>query len=483
MGANIITHNHTLWAIDFHSRVCGCWGAMSDGNNAEEKKAEGRKQCLRRRRRTIFILIDGLADVCFDKPLERLPNLHAISEHGVNGLQDPVRASVACGSDVAHLSLLGYDPAGGDYRGRGFFEALGAGLLLAEGDIGFKACFGTVDDATGVVLQRRCDEHFPEWGRSICADLTDTPIRLPSFPSVRVEVKYSTEHRCGVKLSSTAASGIRLSDAISGTDPYKDGLPLGVSLATHSHSHSHSQNDEDDDAKVTAAIVNEASQVLRELTSAHPLNESRRLQQLPHSNVVLLRAPASVLELPPLADKWGLTEPFFIAPTALVAGVCLSLGMRRVTVQGATGEYDSDLKAKAHACVDQLLAQPECNFAFVHVKAVDEAGHAGDKLKKIEMMEKADVMVGEVLRRLPELFLADPGCQLNIVVTGDHSTSVESKDHCSDPVQFTAIALTGPQLSSSLYRDQTRFFHEVDASRGILGRFPGSQVMHIINKL
>ena len=98
----------------------------------------------REKRRVAFVLIDGLGDVSipslnFRSPLQSAmtPNLDAIACAGVNGLMDPVEPGLACGSDTAHLSLLGYNPRI-YYRGRGAFESMGAGLAMSPGDIAFK---------------------------------------------------------------------------------------------------------------------------------------------------------------------------------------------------------------------------------------------------------------------------------------------------------------------------------------------------------
>ena len=101
----------------------------------------------KRKMRVGFVLIDGLGDVSIPKlgcktPLQvaEIPNLDAIAAAGVNGLMDPVEPGLACGSDTAHLSLLGYNPRV-YYRGRGAFESMGAGLAMSPGDIAFKVTF------------------------------------------------------------------------------------------------------------------------------------------------------------------------------------------------------------------------------------------------------------------------------------------------------------------------------------------------------
>lgn len=97
-----------------------------------------------RRSRVAFVLVDGIGDVSVPSlggrtPLEAAcaPRLDALAAAGVTGLMDPVEPGLACGSDTAHLSLLGYDPRV-YYRGRGAFESMGAGLAMAPGDIAFK---------------------------------------------------------------------------------------------------------------------------------------------------------------------------------------------------------------------------------------------------------------------------------------------------------------------------------------------------------
>ena len=102
------------------------------------------------------------------------PWLDAVAAGGLNGLMDPVAPGLACGSDTAHLSLLGYDPQG-SARGRGAFEALGAGLDLRPGDVAFKANFATVDD-TRLVTQRRADRNFMDDGRACPRLPRDSPL-------------------------------------------------------------------------------------------------------------------------------------------------------------------------------------------------------------------------------------------------------------------------------------------------------------------
>ena len=87
----------------------------------------------------------------------KLPFFQAIAATGLNGLQDPVQPGLACGSDTAHMQILGYDPLK-LYRGRGAFETLGTGDKMDPSDIGFKSNFATMKD--DIVIRRRADRAF-----------------------------------------------------------------------------------------------------------------------------------------------------------------------------------------------------------------------------------------------------------------------------------------------------------------------------------
>jgi 2,3-diphosphopglycerate-independent phosphoglycerate mutase len=202
----------------------------------------------------VFVMIDGLGDVSIPQlssvtPLQyaATPNMDAIARSGMNGQLDPVQPSLACGSDTAHLSILGYPPSI-YYRGRGAFESMGAGLMMVPGDIAFKSNFATLDPASNVVVSRRADRHFEHLGPPLCAALTALP--LPSFPAHRVDVQYATEHRCGVRVR-----GPGLTDNITSTDPLKDNLPLLEAKPL----------DASKEAAETAKLVNELSKGLQQV--------------------------------------------------------------------------------------------------------------------------------------------------------------------------------------------------------------------------
>ncbi|CAI5478963.1 unnamed protein product [Closterium sp. Yama58-4] len=522
--------------------------------------------------RVAFVLIDGIGDVAVPSlggltPLEaaHTPNLDAIAAAGVNGLMDPVEPGLACGSDTAHLSLLGYNPRQ-HYRGRGAFESMGAGIPMQPGDIAFKSNFAVLDEATGIVVKRRADRHFEEEGPILCRHLDN--LKIPGFPDYHVSIKYATEHRCGV-----VVRGPGLSDRISGTDPLKDGRALGVATPL----------DDSPEADLTARVVNALSDAIRAELKNHPINVQRAAQGKNVANVVLLRGCGIRIEVPSFRERHGM-QACMVAPTKIIAGLGLSLGIDILHVPAATGDYRTCLASKAEAIAAALSTMPPplpatkseptdrtdqngqinpvgpigrsaplisvpgeddpregCpegyEFAFLHIKAVDDAGHDKAVDLKVRALEAVDRMVGQLAHRLwlvqREGEQEEPQQQggnqeehekqqqqqqqqrqrlrFCLCVTGDHSTPILYGDHTEEPVPLAICdlsdfihavpggeaAVLGTDLSpfpiptaatvaaegvtgANVAGDGVSRFSESAAAKGSLGRFPGSEMMRII---
>ncbi|KAF2908160.1 hypothetical protein DAI22_12g163000 [Oryza sativa Japonica Group] len=498
------------------------------GEERGEGGSKARAAMAARRSRVAFVLVDGIGDVSIPSlrgrtPLEAAaaPGLDAVAAAGVAGLMDPVEPGLACGSDTAHLSLLGYDPRV-YYRGRGAFESMGAGLAMAPGDIAFKSNFATLDESTGIIVSRRADRHFEEEGPILCAALDG--LKLPSFPEYEVRVRYATEHRCGV-----VVKGPRLSGNISGTDPLKDNrLHLKAEPL-----------DDSEEAKNTAAVVNELSKEITRILVSHPINAQRSAEGKNIANVVLLRGCGIRIEVPAFETKHGLA-PCMVAPTKIIAGLGLSLGIDILEAPGATGDYRTLLTSKAKAIAKALSAPLDTpprvfvpgedeyksgkengyDFGFLHIKAIDDAGH--DKAVKLKVLglEAVDRAIVQLARLLWEAEKSGK-YQYFLCVTGDHSTPVEYGDHSFEPVPFVLCRLrdfvgamgednvinfplddfllpsvkSGEDVAENIdvadrKSDQRKAFsgdsvfefNEIAAARGCLGRFPGSEMMGIIKK-
>ncbi|KYR01291.1 phosphonopyruvate decarboxylase-like protein [Tieghemostelium lacteum] len=422
-------------------------------------------------------MIDGLADVSLPKysrktPLEiaKIPIMDAMAATGINGSMDPVEPGLACGSDTAHLSIFGYDPRI-YYRGRGAFESMGAGLDMKPGDIAFKSNFATLNTDSGIVISRRADRNFEELGPILCDYLTG--IKLPSFPQYQIDVKYATEHRCGIRVR-----GPNLTDSISGTDPLTDNLPLLKSKPLN----------DDFNSINTAAVVNELSVEIQKALENHPVNIDRRKKLLSPANVVLLRGCGVIVEAPTFFEKYAL-RAFMIAPTCIIAGLGMSIDIKVVEAPGATGDYHTNFHSKATTLLENIQ-KDDFDFGFLHVKAVDDAGHDKNDQLKIDFLEKIDQMLDFIINQLSNLSKLN----ISICLTGDHSTPVMTGDHSCEPVPFT---ISKPKLISKYLLnnnnidslrndfsliDNVTSFSEINCSKGSLGRFNGGQVMNIIQQ-
>ena len=193
--------------------------------------------------------------------------------------------------------------------------------------------------------------------------------------------------------------------------------------------------------------------------------------------MVLLRGCGIKLEAQPFNDRFN-TKAVAICPTAIIAGLTMSIGFEREIVPGTTGDYHTNLMNKADAAYD-LLYKRNFDFCFLHVKGYDEAGH--DRLVdvRIDFVKKIELM----LQRFLEHSKNEPH-DCVIAITGDHSTPIYYGDHSFEPVQFTISTKQAMVDEKQMFlSDNVEHFDEVEASLGCLGRFPGSEIMPLIFKI
>lgn len=419
-------------------------------------------------RRVLFVMIDGLGDVACEEfngltylQAANLPTFNAIASSGVSGMMDPVQPGLACGSDTAHMSIFGYDPLR-NYLGRGSFESLGAGIEMTYDDIAFKCNFSTMVPETRIVSRRRVDRDFPDWGLPLCDALNNQ--RIPGYEDCLVTVLHATEHRCGVRVR-----GKGLSCLITDTDPLKDNLPLLRVRPTADSA----------EAVYTANVINALSDWIHQVLSEHPINKERERNGLPPANIVLLRGCGAKLRVPSFYEKHRL-RAFFIAPTAIIAGLGMTVEAELIKVPGATGDVHSDFAAKFTQAAS-LLNSGSYDFGFLHVKAVDDLAHDREVHKRKALIERLDGHLKECLAQLT--------CSVLVVVTGDHTTTEHIGDHSFEPVPFSMCPIEayrrkieGEDVPQGEFRDTVEVFNEIECAKGGLGRFPGSEVMPLVHR-
>lgn len=158
----------------------------------------------------------------------------------------------------------------------------------------------------------------------------------------------------------------------------------------------------------------------------------------------------------------------------------MTLGADIINVPGTTGDIHSDFQAKFDRAIDLLKTDYE--FGFLHIKAIDDLGHDKNLEERLSIIERIDKIIGEALKTLGENHQ-----DMIIVVGGDHTTNIHIGDHSFEPVPFMISTLDthrkllkNEDISREIFRDNVTVFNEIDCARGVLGRFPGSEVMSLL---
>ncbi len=386
----------------------------------------------------LLLVMDGVGDIRWEgkpTPLEgaETPHLDALAERGALGLHHTIGRGKVVGSDVGHLALFGYSFS--QYPGRGPLEALGAGLEMEEGDVAFRVNLATVKN--GRVVDRRAGRPPTALGKALEPLLTMT---INGFEFI---YKHTTEHR-GV-LVIHREGGV---DGEAGeNDPHREGKPYFYPPATN---------------PVLADALKEYLKRTMDLLSQHPLNKEREEKGLPPANALLLRGFGRLSKVESFEEKHGI-KGAAVAGGALYKGVARFVGLHVEEVEGATGDRNTNLRAKGEAA--KRLAQ-HYPFVFLHVKATDSFGHDGDYEGKKAFIERID---RELIPIVEDAFTT-------VAVTGDHSTPWPLKAHSSHPV---------PLLISSPYirRDGEKAFHEYACMKGGLGHMKASHILEIAKGL
>jgi len=386
--------------------------------------------------KALFVVMDGLGDRGAETPLSTAdtPHLDELAAKSTSGLLHSIGERFVPGSDTAHLALFGYDPHK-YYKGRGAFEALGAGMDLKEGDVAFRTNLCTLDE-NGIIIDRRAGRK--ELGfAEIYAALDKMKIE-----DVIAHVQHTVEHRGAMVLS-----GPGLSEKIGNTDPHETDKPMleSVPLAP--------------EGEKAARVLNEFTRRAHEIMQSHAANKKRQEAGLPPANGVASRGPGVFAAVEPISERLHLKSAC-VAGGALYKGVARYVGMTIEDADGATGTADTNLKSKAAKAVE---VKDKYDLVFTHIKATDSFGHDGNFEGKRGMIERVDAEF------LPDVI----GAFDVIVITGDHTTACSAKRHTADPVPILLWHKdVRPDRLSKFCEDQVR--------TGGLGHVDGHDVMKII---
>ncbi|HJJ38732.1 MAG TPA: cofactor-independent phosphoglycerate mutase, partial [Methanocorpusculum sp.] len=342
----------------------------------------------------ILILADGAADEPVSElggktPLEAAvkPNMDRIAREGRCGMLQTVDPSLTPGSDVANMSIMGYDPLK-YYSGRGALEALSMGIPFPASDMAYRCNLVTIEDGKmkdfsaghitseeGAALFKSLQEKFPDF--SFYPGVSYRNIVM--FPNAEGSVTYPPHDIVGEDIAQYLPSG--------------------------------------PDAEKLLAAMKCAEEVFRD----HPVNKARIAAGKNPATGIWPWSGGKKPAMPSFESIYG-KKGAVISAVDLLFGIAACAQMKIIKVDGATGFLDTNFMGKAKAAVE--AAKNGSDFVYLHVEATDEAGHMGNIEEKIKAIEHLDEAVGYILDNFDGTVLLLP----------DHPTPIVKKTHTHDPV-------------------------------------------------
>ncbi|HLD10976.1 MAG TPA: alkaline phosphatase family protein [Candidatus Nanoarchaeia archaeon] len=393
----------------------------------------------------IFCIIDGLGDrgcrVLGGKtPLEyaAIPNLNEMAKNGKTGLVYPVEPGYVPQSDEGVLSLLGYNLKK-FYTGRGVIEAIGANMQFKQGDLALRANFATL--VGGKLVDRRVGRSLSSDEAKKLAQDVNKYVKL----DIGFEFRHTVEHRGVLILKRN--QGIILSDKISNVDG-----EYGGSLACRALNKN---------AYNTAIIVNEFLANSREILKDNKINLKRKKMGLLEANFILLRGAGNNIPILKKKKNWCavLSMPVEIG----IARLC-GMQVKQVKVPALKRDIYDSLYKKLNLAIKtaiKSIKSKDYEHYYIHFKEIDIPGHDNRPNDKVKMLELLDKKFFSFIKKIKNV---------EIIVTGDHSTPCELRKHSEDPV---------PLLWYGKTADDTQEFNEVACKKGELGELFGDEILSL----
>jgi 2,3-bisphosphoglycerate-independent phosphoglycerate mutase len=388
----------------------------------------------------VVLLGDGMADHPVDSlggktPLQAAykPNMDQVAREGRSGLLKTVPDGMLPGSDVANLSVMGYDPRR-YYSGRAPLEAAAMGVDLAEDDIAFRCNFVTVVD--GIMVDYSAGHITSEEGKELIKSLR------PLVPTGRL---YSGVSYRNLLVLKAGAPAICTPPHDILDRPISDYLPKGQ------------------DSILLKEIMEASVPVL----ASNPVNLKRIAQGKKPANMIWLWGQGGAPSMPTFEERFGL-KGAMISAVDLLKGIGVYTGLEVIDVPGATGTIDTNYQGKVQAALEAL---ERLDFVYLHIEAPDEAAHEGDarlKVKAIELFDRE--VVGPMIQGLKE-----SGQDWRICLLPDHATPISLRTHTNEPVPFAVIG-------RGIEPDGFRAFDEEAGRRGGYGVMDGMQLMELLVK-
>lgn len=375
----------------------------------------------------IVVLGDGMADEPIPAlggrtPLDAAvtPVLDELAGKGTLGTVQNVPAGMAPGSDVANLSVLGYDPAA-NYSGRSPLEALSVGVQMEDDDVIFRSNIVTLTEPEPYAQKTILDHSSGEISTAD-ADILMDAIRA-EFNSDTFRFYTGTSYRHIL---------VWKHGRVSALEPPHDhlGKVIGDYLPQE---------------KVLRDVMERSFDILNN----HPLNLARAAAGKHKANSLWFWGAGTKPKVQNFKEKTGLTGAM-ISAVDLLKGIAVGAGMKVYNVPGATGSIDTNWEGKAQAAIDALL-KDGCDYAYIHVEAPDEMGHQGrveDKVKSIEYLDS------RLIARVKQAMEA-AGEDYRMLILPDHPTPLRIRTHTSNPVPYLLYDSTHEQKKRERFTEES----------------------------
>ncbi|MGE5615143.1 MAG: cofactor-independent phosphoglycerate mutase [Bacillota bacterium] len=369
----------------------------------------------------VVVLGDGMADYRVPglgnkTPLQcaRKPNMDFLAANGETGMVRTVPDGIQPGSDVANLSVMGYDPKK-YYTGRSPLEAVSMGIDLKDTDLAFRCNLVTLDVTDSYETAVMVDYSSDEISTPEAAELINEINKHLSGDSTRFYPGISYRH-CLVWHN---GSGKRI------MTPPHDILEKNIANYLPSG----------DNSDMFLSMQKKSYEIL----SNHPVNKARVARGLRPANSIWIWGEGRKPCIPSFSEKYGISGSV-VSAVDLVKGIGICAGLDSIDVEGATGNIHTNFRGKAMAALEELKKGKE--FVYIHVEAPDECGHRFETENKIKSIEMIDSMIiGPLLEGLEQYG------SYSLLVLPDHPTPLELRTHTSDPVPYIMYRNTNQKPS------------------------------------
>lgn len=395
--------------------------------------------------KTIIILGDGMAD----EPIQALgnktplqaahkPYIDLLAAKGKSGLLDTIPAGFKPGSEIANLSVLGYNvPL--VFEGRGSLEAASMDVDIAPGEMAMRCNVICIEDGK---IKNHSAGHISTEEAAELIDFLQKELgdNIASFyPGV------SYRHLLKIKGGNKNLDCTAPHDVI-GT-PFEDVL---IKATTP-------------DAEETAKYLNGLILKSQELLKDHPINKKRIAEGKDPANSIWPWSPGYRPKMQTLQELYGIKSGSVISAVDLIMGIGKYAGLKLIHVEGATGLYDTNYEGKAQAAIDALKND---DFVYLHIEASDEAGHEGDYKLKTKTIEYLDSRVVKTIYEATK----DWDEPITIAILPDHPTPCHLRTHTNKPVPFLIYR-------SNAEADKVQVYDEFESAKGDFGVLVGHEFM------